>query len=98
MLANADSVRFKFACNVHDWAYFEKKIRFRKKTEFLSKIVYGLWQEISCFKFLVVSDFKVIFKYCKRSRHSESLWVSLKWGSNFGWLLRRFMENSMVFL
>ena len=24
MSANANSVRFKFTCNVHDWAYFEK--------------------------------------------------------------------------
>ena len=26
MSANADSLRFKLACNVHDWAYFEKNI------------------------------------------------------------------------
>ena len=61
MSANADSVRFKFACNVHDWAYFEK-ISVSGKTKFLPKIAYGLGQEISCFKFLEVSDFKVIFK------------------------------------
>ena len=91
MSANADSVRFKFACNVHDWAYFEK-IFVSGKTEFLPKIAYGLWQEISCFKVLVVSDIKVIFKCCKRSRHSESLWFALKWGLNFGWLTQRFMK------
>ena len=75
-----------------------KTISVSGKTEFLPKIAYGLWQEISCLKVLVVSDIKVIFKCCKRNRHSESLWVALKWGLNFGWLTQRFMENSMVFL
>ena len=60
MSANVDSVRFKFASNVHDWAYFEKVSIFGK-TEFLFKVAYGLGQDISCIKFLVVSDFKVIF-------------------------------------
>ena len=61
MSANADSVRFKFACNGHDWAYFEK-LSVSGKTDVLHKIAYGLGQDISCIKFLVVSDFKVIFK------------------------------------
>ena len=61
MLGNANSVRFKFACNVHDWACFEKSSVFRK-TEFLHKAAYGLVLDISCIKFLVVSDLKVIFK------------------------------------
>ena len=61
MSANAVSLRFTFACNVHDWAYFEK-LSVSGKTEFLHKIVYGLGQDISCIKFLVVSDFKVMFK------------------------------------
>ena len=61
MSANADSLRFKFACNVNDWAYFEK-LSVSGKTEFLHKITYGLGQDISCIKFLVVSDFKVILK------------------------------------
>ena len=61
MSANADSVRFKFARNVHDWAYFEK-LSFSGKSYFLHKISHGLGQDISCIKFLVVSDFKVIFK------------------------------------
>ena len=60
MSANEDSLRFKFACNVHNWAYFEK-LSVSEKTEFLRKIAYGLGQDISCIKFLVVSDFKVIF-------------------------------------
>ena len=60
MSANADSIKFKFACNVHDWAYFEK-ISVSGKADFLHKIAYGLGQDISCIKFLVVSDFKVIF-------------------------------------
>ena len=97
MSANADCLRFKFACNVHNWAYFEK-LSVSGKTDFLPKIAYCLGQDISCIKFLVVSNFKVIFKICKRSRHSESLWVALKWGLNFGWLTLRYMENSMVFL
>ena len=46
MLANADSVGFQLACNVHVWAYFEKLQ------------VPGLGQDISCIKFLVVSDFR----------------------------------------
>ena len=62
MSANADSLRFKFASNVHDWADFEKKLSVSGKAEFLHKIAYGLRQDISCIKFLVVSDFKVIFK------------------------------------
>ena len=61
MSANVDSLRFKFACNFHEWAYFEK-LSVSRKTEFLHKIAYGLGQDISCIKFLVVSDFKVIFK------------------------------------
>ena len=61
MSANADSVRFNFACNVHDRANFEK-LSVSGKTEFLHKIAYGLGQDISCIKFLVVSDFNVIFK------------------------------------
>ena len=70
MSANANSVRFKFACNVHDWAYFEI-LSVSGKTEDLNKFAYGLVQDISCIKFLAVSDLKVIFKRCKRSRHSE---------------------------
>ena len=61
MSTNANSVRFKFTCNVHDWAYFGK-LSVSGKTEFLHKAAYGLGQDISCIKFLVVSDFKVIFK------------------------------------
>ena len=61
MSANADSVKFRFACNVHYWAYFEK-LSVSGKTEFLHKIALGVGQEISCIKFLVVSNFKVIFK------------------------------------
>ena len=61
MSANANSVRFKLPCNVHDWDYFEK-LSVSGKTEFLHKIAYGLGQDIACIKFLVVSDFKVIFK------------------------------------
>ena len=61
MSANADSVGFKFACNVHYWAYFEK-LSVSGKTGFLHKIALGVWQDISCIKFHVVSDFKVIFK------------------------------------
>ena len=97
MSANADRVRFKFASNVHDWAYFEKGSMVGK-TDFLLKIAYGLGQDISCIKFLVVSDFKAIFKCCKRNRQSESSWVALKWELNFGWLTLRYTENSMVFL
>ena len=61
MSANANSVRFKFMCNFHDLAYFEK-LSVSGKTQFLLKVAYGLGQDISCIKFLVVSDFKVIFK------------------------------------
>ena len=46
MSANADSLRFKFTCNVHDWAYFEI-ISVSGKTEFLHKIACGLGQDIS---------------------------------------------------
>ena len=39
-----------------------KNYPFPEKHIFLHKIAYGLGQDISCIKFLVVSDFKVIFK------------------------------------
>ena len=61
MSGNANSVRFTFACNVHNWACFEK-LSVSGKTEFLHKVAYGLGHDISSIKFLVVSDFKVIFK------------------------------------
>ena len=57
MSANADSVRFKVACNVHVCAYFEK-LPVSGKNRFLQKMAYDLGQGISCFKFLVVSDFE----------------------------------------
>ena len=53
MSANADSVRFKFASNVHAWAYFEK-LSVSGNTDFLHKIAYGLGQDISCIIFLVL--------------------------------------------
>ena len=61
MSGKANSVRYKFACNVHDWACFEK-LSVSRKSEILHKVAYDLGQDISCIKFLVVSDFKVIFK------------------------------------
>ena len=39
-----------------------KNYPFPEKQNFLHKVAYGLGQDISCIKFLVVSDFKVIFK------------------------------------
>ena len=51
MTGNVDSVRFKFSCNVHDWAYFEKNIRFRKHV-FLHKIAHGLGQDIFVSNFM----------------------------------------------
>ena len=86
MSANADSVRFNFECNVHDWAYFKKKYPFPETHIFYIKLTVvlgrkflvssGLGQDISCIQFLVVSDLKVMLKLCKRSRLSESLWVA----------------------
>ena len=46
MSGNANSVRFKFACNVHDWACFEK-LSVSGKTECLHKVAYDLGQDIS---------------------------------------------------
>ena len=46
MSGNANGVRFKFACNVHDWACFEE-VSVSEKTEFLHKVAYGLGQDIS---------------------------------------------------
>ena len=37
MSANADSLRFKFACNVHDWAYL-KNYPFPEKQNFYIKL------------------------------------------------------------
>ena len=62
MSANTDSLKSKSACNVHDWAYFEKLYISEKTNFFTKKNAYGLGQNISCIKFLVVSDFKKIFK------------------------------------
>ena len=39
-----------------------KNYLFPEKHDFLHKIANGLGQDISCIKFLVVSDFDVIFK------------------------------------
>ena len=39
-----------------------KNYPFPEKKEFLHKVAYGLGHDICCIKFLVVSDFKVIFK------------------------------------
>ena len=39
-----------------------EKLSVSGKTEFLLKVAYGLGQDISCIKFLVVSEFNVIFK------------------------------------
>ena len=39
MSGNANSVRFKFACNVHDWVCFEKvSISGKKTTDFYIKL------------------------------------------------------------
>ena len=62
MSANANNVRFKFACNVHDLAYFEKIPVSGKLQNFFLKVAYGLGQDISCIKFLVVSQY---YTYCK---------------------------------
>ena len=45
MSAIADSIRFNFTCNVHDWAYFLKNLSVSGKTYFLHKIACGLGQE-----------------------------------------------------
>ena len=57
----AVSVGFKLVCNVHAWAYFEK-IPVSGKNLILQKIAYDLGQDISCIKFLVVSDCEILFK------------------------------------
>ena len=59
MSANADSVRFKLACNFHAWAYFENISNcFWQNLMFYKKGLYMvLGKTISCIKFLLVSDF-----------------------------------------
>ena len=49
-------------CALSIIGFILKNYPFPEKTEFLHKIAYGLGKDISCIKFLVVSDFKVIFK------------------------------------
>ena len=61
MSANADSVGFKLASNVHVWAYFGKIASFWKKLKFYKK-AYGLGQDISVIRFLVGSDLEALFK------------------------------------
>ena len=56
MSADADSVGFQLACNVHVWAYFEK-IPVSCKTYF-----YNEWPMVLGRTFLVVSDFDALFK------------------------------------
>ena len=63
MSANAHIVGLNdwIAGNVHVWAHFEK-LTFSQKKYFLRKMAYGLGQDISGIKFLVVSDFEAIVK------------------------------------
>ena len=58
MSPNADSVRFKFVCNVHVSAYFEKTPVSGITYLYTKKIAFGLGQVISCINCLVVSDFE----------------------------------------
>ena len=83
MSANAESVGFKLACNVHVWAYFEK-LPDSRKTYFLQKMAYGLEQDIYCIQFLVVSDLDALFKRFRRSGYSGLFWIAFKWGLNLG--------------
>ena len=62
MSANANSVRFNLRAMSIIGLILKKKISVSGKTEFLHKVAFGLGQDISCIKFLVVSDFKVFFK------------------------------------
>ena len=61
---------------------------FRKITSFWQNIFFTkkwpmvLGRTVSCIQFLVVSDFEALFKLCKRSGYSESLWIAFKWGLN----------------
>ena len=63
MSANVDIVRFKLACN-HGTCFglFRKISSFWQNLFFLQKMPYGLGQDISCIKCLVVSDFETVFK------------------------------------
>ena len=65
-------------------SYFAKLPFSGKKNICLPKMVYGLAEDISCINFLVVNDFKTLFKWCKRSGHSESLWIAFQWGLHIG--------------
>ena len=56
MSANANSVRFKLACNV-PVCLISQNYYFLVKNNFLPKMAYGLGEDISCIKFPVVSDF-----------------------------------------
>ena len=61
-------VGFKVACNVHVWAYFEKIPVSGKKKYFLQKMAHGLGRDISCIKFLVVSDLKGIVQMMQKKQ------------------------------
>ena len=49
----------------------------------MQKMFHGLGQDISCIKFLVVSDFEALLR-CKRIGQSGSLWIAFKWGLSLG--------------
>ena len=84
MSANSNSGGFKLACDAHVLAYFEKIYQFLEKSYFLQTKPYGLGQIIFYIKFLVVSDKEALFKWCKRSGYSGSIWIAFKWGFNMG--------------
>ena len=50
----------------------------------MQKSFLGLGQDISGIKLFIVSDFEALFKRCKRSGHSGSLWIAFRWGLNLG--------------
>ena len=61
MSANADSVRLKL-CTMSLIGLVLKNYLFPEKHNFYIKLPLVLGRTFSCIKFLVVSDFKVIFK------------------------------------
>ena len=63
----------EFSEKCHNFMIFKK----------MQKMFHGLRQDISCIKLLVVSDFEALFKWCKWSWHSESVWVAFKLRLNF---------------
>ena len=95
--------RTDFSCKINSKSKFRESVDFQKKyhnfmiVKKCKKCSMDLGR-YKCIKFLVVSDFEALFKWCNQGGHSGSMWIAFQWGLNLGCLTLRYMENNRVFL